>query len=134
MNRVKEIENRSGSYLLILISIIFIIQLLCFPSCSTKPRIPKITINELRTNEKYHLKEVKLTGLVSKSIDIPFVSLEFYKITDGTSEVWIVTEIGSPPKQTKVEVQGILKDGGTEFESFGISAKVFVQQKVKYLD
>jgi len=130
---VKEIGDRSDSTSFLIFKVYIVIQIICLPSCSTQPRIPEITISELRTNLKYQDKEVKLTGVVSKSIDIPFMSTEFYKITDGTSEIWVVTESGSPPTRANVEIQGFLKDVGTEFETFGISAKIFVQKKMKLL-
>ena len=54
-----------------------------------------IKIGELRSNHLLFDSEVNLEGYVTKVIDIPFLSDDFYKITDGTGEIWILSNRAS---------------------------------------
>lgn len=59
--------------------------------------------------EAYVDKVVTIEGTISLVIDVPFTSEDFFKVHDGTGEIWVHTTIGSPPKNARVRIEGLLK-------------------------
>ncbi len=78
-------------------------------SCSGKTSSPKITIKGIRENPQIFVsKEVKIMGMVTNSIDVPLVSYDFYKINDGTGEMWVQTSTGAPNKDSQINLTGVV--------------------------
>jgi len=66
-------------------------------------------IGDIKANlDKYMGKECTVEGYVTKTIDVPFTSDDYFKISDSTGEIWISTDRGIPPINIKVWVKGVL--------------------------
>ncbi len=69
-----------------------------------------IDIGEIRADPgKYLGKECKVKGYVTRVLDIPFTSDDYFKINDETGEIWIFTHRGVPPENKEVKVTGVLE-------------------------
>jgi hypothetical protein len=70
-------------------------------------------IGDINANpEEYEGKDCSVKGFVTAVIDIPFTSKDYFKINDGSGEIWIFTDKGVPPKNIEVKVKGIVKHVG----------------------
>jgi cytochrome c-type biogenesis protein CcmE len=58
----------------------------------------------------YENKEVKVTGTVSNVTKIPFVQMKFYVLSDGSSEIPVVTNGLLPSLNSKVTVLGVVQN------------------------
>ena len=93
-----------------------------------------LSIAELRQNKRYSNKLVYISGHVTKVIDIPLVSDDFYKVTDGTGEIWVVSNSGLPPIRSKVQLFGKIINIGKKFEYIGITMEIFKQIKLNIIE
>lgn len=103
--KIKKIQN--SSFILSLIS-----SFLLFNYCGTiggnTDKIGDISANP----EEYVGKECRVKGFVTTVIDIPFTSDDYFKISDGSGEIWIFTDKGAPPKNIEIKVKGIVEHVG----------------------
>lgn len=53
-------------------------------------------------------KTVRVKGQVTDTLQLPFSAKRFYKLSDGTGELWISTEDALPAKGDKLVVSGEL--------------------------
>jgi hypothetical protein len=51
---------------------------------------------------------VLVHGRVTQRVDVPFSSTDFYRVGDGSGEVWIRTDVGLPPEGARVLVRGVV--------------------------
>jgi hypothetical protein len=69
-------------------------------------------IGEIKSQSKRHMhKECIVEGYVTERWDIPFKDERYFKINDGTGDIWVATEKGVPPKSKKVRVKGTVHKG-----------------------
>ena len=67
-------------------------------------------IREIRSNpDKYLGSECLVKGYVTRTLDVPFTSKDYFKINDGTDEIWIFTDRGIPPENVRVKVKGVFE-------------------------
>jgi hypothetical protein len=52
---------------------------------------------------------VAVHGHVTARVDVPFSSTDFYRVGDGSGEVWVRTEEGMPPEGSRVLVRGVVR-------------------------
>lgn len=84
--------------------------LLVLAGCSRRVRGGETAIEDIKKDpKKYYGKECVIRGLISQSYDIPLVNHDVFKVHDSTGEIWVYTEIGTPPERIEVRVRGILK-------------------------
>jgi hypothetical protein len=70
-------------------------------------------IGDINANpEEYLGKECDVKRFVTMVNDVPFTSNDYFKINDGSGEIWIFTDKGVPPKNVKVKVKGIVEHVG----------------------
>jgi hypothetical protein len=68
-----------------------------------------ISIAEILDNpEPYRYGECTVSGYVISVIDVPDIKLDVFKIFDGTDEIWIYTNRGTPPLYIRGRVKGTL--------------------------
>lgn len=73
-------------------------------ACATR------TINQLLADPaRYRNEDVRLSGSVSDSYSI--VNRGAYRLDDGTGQLWVVTERGTPRTGARVSVKGTVRDG-----------------------
>jgi hypothetical protein len=77
-----------------------------------------VRIAELKDQpSKYDDKSVSFTGTVTKSWGIPVIG-GFYNVDDGSGEITVVSQSGTPRSGTRVQVKGKVH----EFATFGSSS------------
>jgi len=70
-------------------------------------------IGDINENPKqYEGKKCDVKGFVTTVIDVPFTSKDYFKINDGSGEIWIFADKGVPPENIEVKVKGIVKHVG----------------------
>ncbi len=57
---------------------------------------------------RYRNRDVKLSGSVEESYSV--ADRGFYRLDDGTGELWIVSEHGVPRNGARVSVRGTIRD------------------------
>jgi len=93
------------------ISILIMALLLIFEFCGCGVLADRTTdIKDIRAEtENYLGKECTVKGYVTIVLDIPFTSKVYFKINDGSGELWISTDRGIPPENKQVIVKGIFE-------------------------
>lgn len=59
--------------------------------------------------EKYEGQTVTITARVIDTKDIPLTNNDYYKITDDSGELWVLTTRGVPLKGFKYKIEGRLE-------------------------
>jgi ABC-type Fe3+-hydroxamate transport system substrate-binding protein len=91
------------------------------------------SISEVKTNPgKYADKTVTVEGVVTTSFGIPLVPYKVYRISDGTSEMLVISDNDRlPGKDARVRVRGEVEEvaliGG---RSFGLHIR---EKSIKFL-
>jgi len=91
------------------------------------------SISEVKTNPgKFADKTVTVEGVVTTSFGIPLVPFKVYRISDGTSEMLVISDNGRiPGKNARVRVRGEVEEvaliGG---RSFGLHIR---EKSIKFL-
>ena len=91
------------------------------------------SISEVKTNPgKFHDKTVTVEGVVTTSFGIPLVPVKIFRISDGTSEMLVISDDSRiPGKNARVRVRGEVQEfaliGG---RSFGLHLR---EKSIKYL-
>lgn len=91
------------------------------------------SISEVKTNPgKYADKDVTVEGVVTTSFGIPMVPYKVYRISDGTSEMLVISDNSRlPGKDARVRVRGQVEEvaliGG---RSFGLHIR---EKSIKFL-
>lgn len=91
------------------------------------------SISEVQTNPgKFHDKTVTVEGVVTTSFGIPLVPLKVFRISDGSSEMLVISDDSRiPGKNARVRVRGEVQEfaliGG---RSFGLHLR---EKSIKYL-
>jgi hypothetical protein len=91
------------------------------------------SISEVQTNPgKFHDKTVTVEGVVTTSFGIPMVPFKLFRISDGTSEMLVVSDNNRiPSKNARVRVRGEVKEVGLfGGRSFGLHLR---EKSIKYL-
>jgi hypothetical protein len=91
------------------------------------------SISEVQTNPgKFHDKTVTVEGVVTTSFGIPMVPMKVFRISDGTSEMLVVSDNNRiPGKNARVRVRGEVKEFGLfGGRSFGLHLR---EKSIKYL-
>lgn len=102
-----------------------IISLVAVVSCKRKTRLgiaketgekaEIVTTAEINDNpEKYQNQECTVSGYVTTVLDISGIKNDFFKIFDGTDEIWVYTNRGIPP----LNIRGIVKGTCIKFLDF----------------
>jgi len=91
------------------------------------------SISEVQTNPgKFHDKTVTVEGVVTTSFGIPLVPFKVFRVSDGTSEMLVISDnTRVPGKNARVRVRGEVQEfaliGG---RSFGLHLR---EKSIKYL-
>ena len=91
------------------------------------------SISEVQTNPgKFHDKTVTVEGVVTTSFGIPLVPFKVFRVSDGTSEMLVISDDSRiPSKNARVRVRGEVQEfallGG---RSFGLHLR---EKSIKYL-
>src|SRR5690349_3874972 len=91
------------------------------------------SISEVQMNPgKFHDKTVTVEGVVTSSFGIPLVPFKVFRVSDGTSEMLVVSDDSRiPSKNARVRVRGKVQEaavfGG---RSFGLHLR---EKSIKYL-
>ena len=91
------------------------------------------SISEVQTNPgKFHDKTVTVEGVVTTSFGIPMVPFKVFRVSDGTSEMLVISDNSRiPGKNARVRVRGEVEEfallGG---RSFGLHLR---EKSIKYL-
>src|SRR4051812_13551486 len=91
------------------------------------------SISEVKTNPgKFHDKTVTVEGVVTTSFGIPMVPFKVFRVSDGTSEMLVISDNDRiPGKNARVRVRGEVEEfallGG---RSFGLHLR---EKSIKYL-
>ena len=91
------------------------------------------SISEVQTNPgKFHDKTVTVEGVVTTSFGIPMVPVKIFRISDGTSEMLVISDNSRiPSKNARVRVRGEVKEVGLfGGRSFGLHLR---EKSIKYL-
>ena len=74
-----------------------------------------VRIAELRNQPtKYQDKTVSISGTVTDSWGIPLVPFQFYRVSDGTGDIAVVSHSGrAPAKGARVQVKGKVNELAT---------------------
>ena len=76
-------------------------------SCAQAVRIADVTARP----GKYDEKTISVSGVVTRSWDIPFAPYQFYNVSDGTGELAVLAKAGrAPSKGAHVKVEGRIND------------------------
>lgn len=59
--------------------------------------------------QKYDGQTVTITARVIDTKDIPLTSTDYYKVTDDSGELWVLTTRGVPLKGMKYRIEGRLE-------------------------
>ena len=62
----------------------------------------------LAAPQNYAGKEVLIRGAVGNTVKLPFLTLRFYTVRDGTGEIRVRTDKELPPPGSEVHVRGLL--------------------------
>ena len=69
-------------------------------------------ISEIRANEAQFMNQpVTVRGTVKDTMKNPLGGGEYYKLDDGSGELWVTSGTGMPALDTQVRVTGTLKPG-----------------------
>ena len=113
---------------------IFCFVILCFVLCAAAFSDEyefkgAVKIEEIEKDpEKYFDKECVIQGYVTKALDVPLVKHDIFKVHDGSGEIWVYTEKGTPPTRIKVRVKGTVKKL-LEIPVLEIEAKYYIELK-----
>lgn len=91
------------------------------------------SIAEVQTNPgKFHDKTVTVEGVVTTSFGIPLVPMKVFRISDGTSEMLVISDNNRiPGKNARVRVRGEVKEFGLiGGRSFGLHLR---EKSIKFL-
>lgn len=91
------------------------------------------SISEVQTNPgKFHDKTVTVEGVVTTSFGIPLVPFKVFRVSDGTSEMLVISDDSRiPGKNARVRVRGEVKEVGLfGGRSFGLHIR---EKSIKYL-
>jgi len=91
------------------------------------------SISEVQTNPgKFHDKTVTVEGVVTTSFGIPLVPFKVFRVSDGTSEMLVISDDNRiPSKNARVRVRGKVQEVGLfGGRSFGLHLR---EQSIKYL-
>ena len=68
---------------------------------------------------KYEGKSVEITARVIDTRDVPLTNNDYYKITDNSGEIWVLTTRGLPLRGLEYKIKGeYRKPGGPVAEAF----------------
>ena len=88
---------------------ILVLILIRFSACGEKLLIRQVLDN----SEQFRNQQITLSGKVVETISIPLVNKGFFKMNDGTGEIWVRPVGNVPNKDEKVLITGTLKIGLT---------------------
>ena len=91
------------------------------------------SISEVQTNPgKFHDKTVTVEGVVTTSFGIPMVPFKVFRVSDGTSEMLVISDSNRiPGKNARVRVRGKVQEVGLfGGRSFGLHIR---EESIKYL-
>jgi hypothetical protein len=91
------------------------------------------SISEVQTNPgKFHDKTVTVEGVVTTSFGIPLVPFKVFRVSDGTSEMLVISDSNRiPGKNARVRVRGKVQEVGLfGGRSFGLHIR---EESIKYL-
>jgi len=91
------------------------------------------SISEVQTNPgKFHDKTVTVEGIVTTSFGIPMVPFKVFRVSDGTSEMLVISDSNRiPGKNARVRVRGKVQEVGLfGGRSFGLHIR---EESIKYL-
>ena len=92
----------------------------------------KVNIEEIISQpEKFKYQECVIEGHITKVVDVPLLTMNFFKIYDGSGEIWVYTESGVPPKDRNVLVKGKLLSLGDAAKSTVIFRELFRRIGIK---
>ena len=94
-----------------------VLMLILSFSCGGGLRIRDVSDN----SEQYRNQEITLSGKVIETISIPLVTRGFFKMDDGSGEIWVRPVGNVPVKGENVKITGTLKIGLTVADkNFGL--------------
>ena len=74
---------------------------------------------------------VTVHGRVTSRVDVPFTSTDFYRVGDGSGEVWVRTQTGLPPEGARVLVRGVVRRMKGDIPLVRIQGLLLEQESVR---
>lgn len=78
---------------------------LAFSACGGSMSIQRLQSRP----QQYEGKDVKIAARVVDTRDVPLTDNDYYKITDDTGTIWVLTRRGVPLRTLKYRIEGVYR-------------------------